>query len=245
MAKTNIKSFWAGRAADPSLDSAQVTHPDIWQCWLEIETIKRLLWPEAHVIDIGCGAGYATKRLAPLVEEILGVEYSEGMIRRAIEEEDSVPPNASFAVADVLNLSLDELGTFDVALPIRCLIDLPDWETQQRAPANIASIVKSGGLYVFIEGLSDGRASLDILVWHNLDFDGARTLGFLERWFKLEREMGFGTYDLGARVVHPLLLAPDQPKYDARINEIAARVPLERPGDKENSRVAVYCLRRR
>jgi hypothetical protein len=40
---SEVKAFWDQRAADPSCDPAQVTHPDIWQRWLEIETIKRLL----------------------------------------------------------------------------------------------------------------------------------------------------------------------------------------------------------
>jgi SAM-dependent methyltransferase len=250
-----VKSFWESRAADPSLDATQVTHPDIWQRWLEIETIKRLLWREAIVIDVGCGNGFSTKQLAPLVKRIVGIDQSEGMIRRA-REESALPSNASFLVADVLHLSPAQFGTFDVALTIRCLINLPDWETQQRALANVAGILKPGGLYIFVEGLGEGRASLNRLrksvglnempvVWHNLDFERERSLRFLHRWFTLERELGFGTYDLIARVVHPLLVAPEQPKYGARINEIAARVALERPADTLNSRVAVYCLRRR
>jgi SAM-dependent methyltransferase len=251
----DVKSFWESRAADPSLDEIQVTHPDTWQRWLEIATIKRLLWREAIVIDVGCGNGFSTKQLAPLVKSIVGIDQSEGMIRRA-REEGALPSNASFLVADVLNLSSAQFGTFDVALTIRCLINLPDWEMQQRALASVAGILKPGGLYIFVEGLREGRASLNRLrksvglsempvVWHNLDFEGERTLRFLHRWFTLEREIGFGTYDLVARVVHPLLVAPEDPKYSAVINEIAARVALERPEDTLNSRVAVYCLRRR
>jgi hypothetical protein len=82
-------------------------------------------------------------------------------------------------------------------------------------------------------------------VWHNLDFDRAETLSFLDEYFDLEREFGFGTYDTIARVAHPLLVAPESPTYTAKINEIAARIALHRPDDLENSRVAGYCLRRR
>ena len=74
---------------------------------------------------------------------------------------------------------------------------------------------------------------------------GLERLPFLDEFFTLEREIGFGTYDLIARVVHPLLVAPDPPQYAAKINEIAARLALQRPDDLENSRVAVFCLRRR
>lgn len=254
MPETDVKSFWESRAADPSLDAAQVTHPDVWQRWLEIETVKMLLPRGARAIDIGCGAGFATKHLAPLVKEIVGVDFSEGMIGRARTEGEPVPANATFAIANVLDLGPD-LGMFDVALTIRCLINLPDWESQKRALSNIASVVKTGGLYLFVEGLVDGRAALNRLrqavglsampnVWHNCDFERERTLEFLGRYFVLEREIGFGSYDLVARVVHPLLVAPEAPRYNAKINEVAARVALARPSDIENSRVAFYSLRR-
>jgi hypothetical protein len=72
----------------------------------------------------------------------------------------------------------------------------------------------------------------------------ATTLEFLSSFFSLEREIGFGTYDLVSRVVHPLLVAPDEPRYDARINEVAAKVALERSGDVMNSRIAIFCLRK-
>ena len=253
---SDVKSFWDSRAADPSLDAAQVTHPDVWQRWLEIETIKRLVSRRDRVIDIGCGAGYATRQLASCVAEILGTDYSSGMIARARADRDGVPPNARFEVADVLELSPDKFGLFDVAMSVRCLINLPDWKTQQRALTNIARIVRPGGLYVFVEGSRDGRAALNRLreaagleamptVWHNLDFERTELLGFLDGYFTLEREIGFGTYDLIARVAHPLLVAPNAPTYTARINEIAARIALERPNDLDISRVSVLCLRRR
>jgi SAM-dependent methyltransferase len=253
---SSIKTFWDQRAADPALDAAQVTHPDIWQRWLEIETIKRVLPKGGRAIDIGCGAGFATKQIAPLVDEIIGIDFSEGMIERALADRATLPSNASFHKADVLKLSPDYFGTFDGALSIRCLINLPDWATQQRALENIASLVRPGGTFVLIEGLDEGRASLNQLrqavalepmpvVWHNTDFQRERTLDFLDGYFRLEREIGFGTYDLVARVVHPLLVAPNPPKYDAFINEIAARLALERPSDLSNSRVAFFCLRRK
>jgi SAM-dependent methyltransferase len=253
---SSIKRFWDRRAADPALDAAQVTHPDIWQRWLEIETIKRVLPKGGRAIDIGCGAGFATKQIAPLVDEIIGIDFSEGMIERALADRATLPSNASFHTADVLKLSPYHFGTFDRALSIRCLINLPDWATQQRALENIASLVRPGGTFILVEGLDEGRASLNQLrqavalepmpvVWHNTDFQRGRTLDFLDSYFRLEREIGFGTYDLVARVVHPLLVAPNPPKYDAFINEIAARVALERPSDLSNSRVAFFCLRRK
>jgi SAM-dependent methyltransferase len=253
---SEVKSFWNERAADPSLDPAQVTHPDVWQRWLEIETIKQLLPVRKRIIDIGCGSGFGTKQFAPLAESIVGIDYSAGMIERAKNEGGGVPSNAAFMVGDVLDLTPNKIGLFDVAITIRCLINLPDWQTQQRALVNIARIVKPNGHYIFVEGIRDGREALNRLrtavgleamppVWHNVDFDSPATLDFLLPYFELQREIGFGTYDVITRVFHPLFVAPDVPRYVSKINELAARVALERPADMANSRTAVYFLRRR
>ena len=233
-----------------------MTHPDVWQRWLEIETIKRLLPVQKRILDIGCGNGFATKQLAPLAKNIVGIDYSAGMIERAKSEGGEVPFNASFMVGDVLDITPNEIGIFDVAITIRCLINLSDWQAQQRALVNIAGMVRPNGLYIFVEGLRDGREALNQLrtavglepmppVWHNVDFDSRTTLEFLSPYFELQQQIGFGAYDLIARVFHPLFVAPNVPKYASKINELAARIALERPTDIANSRAMVYCLRKR
>jgi ubiquinone/menaquinone biosynthesis C-methylase UbiE len=113
---TETKSHWDERAASRH-DDLSVTHSDICQRWLEIELIKPLLKSTDRVIDVGCGAGYATRLFAPLVGSIIGVDFSEGMIARA----QAAPKidNLSYALADVRRLSQAGLGRFDVALSIR------------------------------------------------------------------------------------------------------------------------------
>lgn len=251
----SVKSFWDDRANDPSLDQAQVTHPDIWQRWLEIEAVKPFLEKADRAIDIGCGSGYATKRFAPLVSEITGIDFSAAMIGRALHG-DHCPGNAGFKVADVLELSADCFGLFDVAITLRCLINLSDWETQKAALANIASVVKPGGRYIFVEGSKDGRDELNNMrasiglermpdVWHNVDFQRDRTLNFLSRYYTVERELGFGVFDLISRIVHPLLVTPERPQYDARINEIAAHIALKMQVCNDVSRVLFLLLKRK
>jgi SAM-dependent methyltransferase len=255
-AMTKIKSFWDARASDASLAHDEVTHPDVWQHWLEIETIKRLIPASDTLIDIGCGTGFATRQYAALSRRILGIDNSEEMIKRATAPGIFQPANAIFSVADVLDLAPSKIGVFDVAITARCLINLPDWTSQQRALSNISQVVRPGGLYIFAEGVHDGRMALNEIrravglevmppVWHNRDLDRAAVLEYLDPYFTLEREIGFGAYDLVARVFHPLFVAPDKPAYQSKINEIAARIALERPNDTANSRMALFCLRRR
>src|SRR3989442_10691174 len=78
-----VKQFWEGRAEAPGVGDSEVTHADVWQRELEIETILKYLGRGDRVLDVGCGSGYTTKRLAPHVAEVIGVDYSDAMIRRA------------------------------------------------------------------------------------------------------------------------------------------------------------------
>jgi len=93
------------------------------------------------------------------------------------------------------------LCMFDVAITIHTLISLSNWSVQKEALQNIASVLVSGGLYVFTEGLRDGRARLDSLrklmglnriptVLHNTASDRVVTLEFLDRFLSLRRRLG-------------------------------------------------------
>ena len=257
---TQVKAFWDRRAQDPSNNDSEVTHRDIWQRWLEIETLKRYLRPEDRLLDVGCGAGYTTRLLAPLVREAVGVDYSESMIERARAAADQ--KTLTFEVADVMNLqpgtpsTSGTLGTFDVAASSRCLINLAGWPEQQQALRNIAGMLKPGGRFLFLEGLADGRDGLNRMrvasglepmpkVWHNVDFVEHELRAFLEPLFTVLERRHFGVYDFVARIVHPLLVAPDAPQYEARINEIGAQLALNSQEYGEISRVLFLVLERR
>jgi len=255
---SDIKSFWDGRARDAGLDDVEVTHRDVWQRWLEIQTIERYLGPKDRVLDIGCGSGYATKGFAPRVKEIVGVDFSADMIARAAAE---APDNASFSVCNVLELSPETAGMFDLAISIRCLINLGSWDLQQQAIANIASVIRPGGRYIFVEGVAGGRSALNALrqnigldampeVWHNQDFEEGALLDFVQKDFIVAEKRHFGVYDLVSRVINPALVAPDAPQYDSKMNEIAARLALARLDTESQdfgdvSRVMFLVLERR
>jgi SAM-dependent methyltransferase len=252
MSDASVREFWQQRALDPANNDSEVTHRDIWQRWLEIESIRRCVRPSDRLLDIGCGAGYTTKLIAPAVSETVGVDYSDEMIARARRSSDPAL-RLRFEVGDVLTLAPAQFGLFDVAVSSRCLINLQDWTLQQRAIQNIAGVLKPGGRLVFVEGLADGRERLNTLrqqvgleampkVWHNVDFVEAALLPFLDPLFTVIERRHFGVYDFIARVVHPLMVAPEAPRYDARINEIAARLALDRQDCGDLSRVIFLVL---
>jgi len=252
---SRVKHFWETRAQDQSLTDAEATHQDVWQRWLEIETIKPFLEPSDRVVDVGCGSGYATRLLAPLVRETLGVDFSESMIARA-RTAAAGNPSLRFEVGNALDLDPASLGTFDVALSIRCLINLESWALQQRAIENIARLLTPGSRFIFVEGLADGRRALNAMrmrmglsempaVWHNVDFEETTLLPWLDRFFTVEARRHFGVYDFVSRIVHPMAVAPESPVYDSPINRTAAQLAVHLQDFGAVSRVAFLVLTRR
>lgn len=253
--RKQVKDFWEGRAKAVS-NSVEVTHPDIWQRWLEIQVIKRFLEKD-RVLDVGCGNGHTARLIAPFVKNIVGIDYSSEMIKRAnLELEKSLAGKVSFQVRDVIKLKPFDLGKFNLVISERCLINLDSWEAQKRAIANIASVLKKGGRYLFVEGCKDGRDNLNSFrkkmglsimpkVWHNIDFEKKKTFRYLERFFEVEQYLHFGVYDFVSRVLHPLIIAPKNPTYDSRFNEIAAKIALGSQEWGDLSRIMFLVLKKR
>ncbi len=253
-----VKGFWDDRARHAPANDQEATHRDVWQRWLEIERIKEFVAPSNRVIDVGCGTGYTTRQIAPLAREALGVDYSEAMIQKAVAAQSTGNRTGalSFAACDVLGLTPERFGMFDLAISERCLINLAGWEEQKRAVANIAAVLKPGGRFVFVEGSRQGRDRLNQFrqemgleamppVWHNIDFDEPALLDYAGEFFHVERRLHFGVYDLVARVLHPLLAAPEQPRYDAPINQMGARLALKSQEFGDLSRVLFLVLKKK
>ena len=228
-----IKAYWEGRAQDAAADVDLVTHRDRNQRVLENELILQDLPKGGRILDVGCGNGYSTRLFAKHSGYVLGIDYSSSMIDRASKELGGIA-NLKFQVQDVLKLDLPE-NDFDVAICQRCLINLTSWEAQQQAIANIARVIKPGGLFFFQEGTRQGREGLNRIrkeiglsvmppVSYNLDFDEDKLWPFVKKTFEIVKVRRTGVYDLISRVVHPLLVSPAEPQYDARINQVAAQV---------------------
>jgi SAM-dependent methyltransferase len=175
------------------------------------------------------------------------------MINRALKNYGSIP-NIEFQVRDVCDLQFTS-QSFDVAISQRCLINLESWEKQQRALEQIAQVVKPDGCFFMQEGTRQGRERLNCVrelfglkrmpeVPFNLDFDEELLWPFISKYFTTIEVRRFGLFDLISRVVHPLLVYPEEPKYDAEINAIAWRISAKLRGSDEISREFSAFLRR-
>ena len=78
-----IHDHWEALGRCQDVADNGLTHRDVWQRWLEIETIKKFLSPDDRLLDVGCGNGFSTLAIGPLVRKVVGIDSGEAMIKRA------------------------------------------------------------------------------------------------------------------------------------------------------------------
>jgi len=214
------------------------------------------------VLDIGCGPGvalrsYATQRRI----KAYGIDYAENMVAFARAKTREVAPQLDIDIrqADVLDLPYAD-GTFDMVTSSRCLMALLEWERQRRALVEVHRVLKPGGQLILMEGTfeglerlnayrtkfglseieADGRARLCTLKFHE-----GELLDFCRKYFDHKETKRFGMYYFLTRIVQPLLVAPEAPRYDHKLNEIAKRIALEIPDLSGMGHLVGFVLQKR
>ncbi|MSW81631.1 MAG: methyltransferase domain-containing protein [Actinobacteria bacterium] len=231
---------------------------------LEIDYAAGFVREGDRILDVGCGMGYAAIRYArDEATRVTGLDYTKGMIDQAMQalavEDPSLASRVDFIHGSVVELPFAD-AAFDVVTSHRCLMALLDWELQQAALIEIERVLKPGGTLVLMEGTEEGLERLNALRGAvglsvipgdgrdrllTLKFREAELQEFLETRFELLERRGFGTYYLIGRVIHPLLVAPDAPRYDHPINEVARVMELAIPGLVNCGHLQAYALRKR
>jgi len=223
-----IKDFWEKSGlAKPA--GELVTHGDIEQVAIEIDSVLSLLNKNDVLMDIGCGSGFSTSIYADKCKKVLGIDYAETMIDSA--KNGYQANNLSFEQQNVLSLDRD-YGLFSVIVSTRCLINLNSWDEQKEAIQKIHECLETKGRLILIEGTLQGRKALNSLrsavgldpmppVWHNIDFDEELLFPFLSELFEIKSDIRFGVYDLLMRVNYPLSIAPDSPQYGSPFHRAA------------------------
>src|SRR5919201_6531370 len=114
-------------------------------------TTERLLdlRPRERVLDIACGNGLTSRRMAALGTEVIAADFSEQMIRHAKRRTVAEPNRIQYLVLDATNydalLALGE-GTFDAALCNMALFDMAEIDPLMRA---VGKLMRPGGRFVF------------------------------------------------------------------------------------------------
>src|SRR6201998_713044 len=119
--------------------------------YADISALQRAMADEAvgslqlagaeRLLDVGCGDGYVTRRLAGLVPGgyVVGIDPSRGMLAEALRGDRIGPSGPVFVRADVRDLPFTE--NFDAAVSFNALHWVPQ---QQRALSQIAAVVHPG-----------------------------------------------------------------------------------------------------
>ncbi|MEX1205154.1 MAG: class I SAM-dependent methyltransferase [Dongiaceae bacterium] len=222
MPQDHIKDYWESQGQTHG-ESHWASWGDNWMIDLEIDTIGKHIKDGDHVLDIGCGNGYATFRQAEAhkLGSITGVDFAATMVAVAQEtkEQKRWGDNVRFVEGDVKSLPFPD-NTFDVAYTTRVLINLPTWEQQMKGIAECIRVVKPDGIIVLSEGfweplmlLNAMRAlkNLPMLVEH--DFNRYLKCSALEAYM---RKLGMNyqiedfssIYYLGSRFLRELVTDP-------------------------------------
>ncbi|MBI4397613.1 MAG: class I SAM-dependent methyltransferase [Candidatus Omnitrophica bacterium] len=243
-----IKEYWNERAQAHTL-SPSATTDDVYLRELEIRTLTQTLEAlglpqDCHFLDIGCGNGYSTMKLAGAFPRFsfTGMDYSESMIENAKKQHAvSSDANIEFVLGDITHPpSCMNARHFDLSLTDRCLINMETVEEQAQAIREIARLTKSGGYYIAIENFVEGHermnhARLQIglppipVRWHNLYFQEPVFLELIHPYFRHIRFTHFASsYYFATRIVYAKMcqLRGESPDYNHDIHKLAVALPF-------------------
>lgn len=99
-----------------------------------------------HVLDLYCGAGYLSRRLAALGAQVTAVDSSDRLIGIATEINKREGQNIRYALAEPTDLSVIEDSTFDDMV---CNMGLMMIRDLNGTIAELARLVKLGGRFIF------------------------------------------------------------------------------------------------
>ena len=116
-------------------------------CWPAMASLLEIQ-PGRRYLDIACGNGLTSRRLAALGAEVLAFDFSSNLIEKAKSRENP-GSRIEYSVVDATDeqqmLSLGE-DSFDAALSNMALFDMSDLEPLFRA---LPRLLKPGGIFVF------------------------------------------------------------------------------------------------
>ena len=229
-----IDQYWDAKAEALTTDPS-ATMKDVILRGLEIEAIGDRLGPDDELLDVGGGNAYAGLIWAEKCRSVLVTDYSPKMVEYGQQAIEASPlENIQTDQASVLDLSAYRQG-FSATTCVRCLINLPSEEEQLSAVHELASTLRPGGRLFLIEGLAETFASMNTmreamglpaisLDWHNRLLEREKLESALSTSLKIEERVDFGEYYFLSRILHPLLVAPEEPQFEGACNQQAARV---------------------
>jgi len=128
-------------------DAKQGDTGDFWHRTLIDPTFLRVVGDVRglHVLDLGCGNGYLSRRFAQGGAKVVAVDASAPVIDRARARESREPLGIEYRVADAAKLEFLQAGTFDL---VTCHMALMDIEDADGAIGEVGRALHPGGRFV-------------------------------------------------------------------------------------------------
>lgn len=128
------------------------THRDLTKFNSELERFSQLLPEDAHILDVGCGAGIPTaKFLREKSLTVTGIDISDTMLKLAKEN----VPDATFINMDAHDLEFPP-NTFDGLISVYTLFHIPRKDHSQIIQ-NFYEVLKPGGILLINSGVSESE----------------------------------------------------------------------------------------
>jgi 2-polyprenyl-3-methyl-5-hydroxy-6-metoxy-1,4-benzoquinol methylase len=134
--------LWDSRMGDDGNDFFNVL------CWPVLASFLDPK-PDSRILDVACGNGLTSRRLAALDVNVTAFDFSPNLIEKARARSSGFQSLISYQVMDATDeAALLSLGarTFDAALSNMALFDMPEIEPLFRA---LRKLLKPGGAFVF------------------------------------------------------------------------------------------------
>lgn len=244
----------------PHDTSVTPTSRDPYLGELERANILDHLSPAATTLELGCGDAFHTVHYARRVERLFATDLASSLVelasRRTAQEGLTNVAVSACSVLDIEERFRSQ--RFDRIISQRCLINLPGWSYQKDALLQAHHLLKDDGLFLLTEGFQENldrlnglREEFGLAAIKVVDYNCNIPLGefeaFVSEHFEVVDKRHYGFYAVLSRVFHPMVVWPDPPQHNARLNEVAMRLARALPTHdlEPYSYPLFYALRKR
>jgi SAM-dependent methyltransferase len=156
---------WDARMGDEGNDFLNVL------CWPSLASFLDVQ-PGRRYLDIACGNGLTSRRLAALGAQVTAFDFSANLVEKAKARSSNLHSLISYHVVDATDehalLSLGQ-SSFDAALSNMALFDMADIQTLFRT---LPKLLKPGGIFVFSLTHPAFNNSSSVFVMEEFDDEG-------------------------------------------------------------------------
>ena len=145
MNESDVKKYWEENADGWAILSGEGY--DVYRNYLNTPAFLKIFPCVKGLkgLDIGCGEGYNTRKIAERGAIITGIDLSEKFINYAKKKEQENTLNIKYLMASGLNLPFEN-ETFNFCIATMSLMDMPEHE---KAISEAYRVLKKGGFFQF------------------------------------------------------------------------------------------------